>query len=126
MATYLKLRSDIEVEVRYNLTDPTDYGSTPDGSDARWDRASVLFWFNKGVVDIRRKRPQSKLSGRYVIPYLAYSVTKHTADSYTILEDTYSNMIVNFMCWKMLAEDDVDEHSATRAKEFRAQYYGGI
>jgi len=126
MATYLKLRSDIEVEVRLNLTDPTDYDTTPDGSDAHWDRASMLFWFNKGVVDIRRKRPQSKLDCRDTIPYVAYSVTKHTADSYTILDETYANMIVNFICWKMLSQDDVDEYSSIKAKEYRSQYYGGI
>jgi len=126
MDTYLKLRSDIEVEVRYNLTDPTDYGVTPDGSDARWDRASILFWFNKGVADIRRKRPQAKLCGRDQISFTSFTVTNHTNDSDTILADTYNNMIVSFMCWKMLGEDDVDEHSAIRAREFKAQYYGGI
>ena len=47
MTTYLKLRSDIEVEVRYNLTDPNDYSTYPDGSDAEWDRATMIFWFNK-------------------------------------------------------------------------------
>lgn len=126
MTTYLKLRSDVEVEVRYNLTDPTDYGTTPDGSDAHWDRDAMIFWFNKGIVDIRKKRPESKLCGRDTIAYDAYTVAKHTADSDSILPDTYGNMIVNFMCWKMLDQDNVDEYSAANAQKYKAQYFGGI
>jgi len=126
MSTYLKLRSDVEVAVRLELSDPTDYGTTPDGSDAHWDRGTILFWFNKGIQDIRRKRPESNLSDVDVINFITYTVANHTNDSYSILADNYYNLIVNYICWKLLAQDNVDEHSATKSDRYQSVYFGGI
>ncbi len=126
MATYLKLRSDVEIAVRLELSDPTTYSTTPDGTDAHWDRTTMLFWFNKGVQDIRRKRPESNLDDMDVIDFVEYTVANHTADAYSILADNYFNLIVNFICWKLLSQDNVDEHSATKSDRYQSVYYGGI
>ena len=126
MAQYLKLRSDVEVAVRLELSDPTDYNAMPDGSDARWNRDTMLFWFNKGIQDIRRKRPESKLDDLDIIEFTEYTITDHTEDNPSILRDNYFNLIVNYICWKLLSQDNVDEYSAVKASKYQASYYGGI
>jgi len=126
VATYLKLRSDIEVAVRDALTDPTDYSGTPDGTDARWNRETLLYWFNSGVKDVRRKRPEAKYNGRELIDFREFTVALHTADGLTLLEENLFNLIVNYICWRLLEQDNVDEHSARKAAQFQAAYYGGI
>jgi len=123
---YLKLRSDVEIDVRYQLADPNDYDTYPDASDSGWDRDTIIFWFNKGIQDIRRKRPESKLNGRSEITYVPYTTVKHTADSYSILSDDFYNLIVSYICWKCLSQDNVDEYSAKRANEFQSKYYAGV
>ena len=125
-ATYLKLRSDIEAAVRLELTDPTVYGTTPDGSDAHWDRATLLYWFNSGVNEIRRKRPESIYNGRDKVDYIAFDSDDHTADNDTILEDNLFNLIFNYVCWRLLAQDNVDEHTDKKAGKYEAKFYGGI
>lgn len=123
---YLKMRSDIEVAVRDALNDPNDYTTYPDGSDSRWTRADMLYYLNSGIKDIRRKRPEAKLSNRDLIDFVEFSTTNHTNDSYTILRDTYYNMIINYIVWKCYAMDDVDEKSSKKAGEFERRYYGGM
>jgi len=127
MTTYLKLRSDIEEDVRLQLADPNDYSADPDASDSHWDRDTIIFWFNKGVKDIRRKRPESRYTcGHEEIVYSNFNDTRHTLDSDTILQEEYYNLIVNFICWKCLSQDNVDEYSSIKASQHEAKYYGGI
>lgn len=127
MTTYLKMRSDIEVDVRYELNDPNDYATDPDASDSHWDRDTLIYWLNKGIKDIRRKRPEAKYTCNHVeITYKDFATANHTADNYTILPEAYFNLIVNYICWKCLSQDDVDEYSAIKAGKYEAKYYGGI
>lgn len=126
MPTYLKMRSDIEVAVRLELTDPTNYGTTPDGTDAHWDRTTFIYWLNAGIKDIRRKRPESIYNGRDKVDFIAFDVADHTADNDTILEENLFNSIYYYLCWKLSNQDNVDEHTERKAVGYEAKYYGGI
>ena len=123
---YLKMRTEIEVAVRDALNDPTDYGTTPDGTDARWNRVDMLFYLNAGIKDIRRKQSESKLAGREVIDFVAFTTTNHTNDSYVILSDRFYNLIVSYIAWKCYAMDDENEQSARKADKYAEAYYGGV
>ena len=119
---YLKFRSDVELEVRRLLADPNDYSSDPDASESHWDRDDMIFWLNKGIKDIRAKRPEAKLLGNTYIDFVEYTETNHTNDAFTILAEKYNNMLVNYIVWKCYKMDDVDEESARKAVEFEVAY----
>ena len=123
---FLKMRSEIELDVRALLHDPNDYDTYADGSDARWNRETMLLWLNRGIEDIRRKRPEARLNGRDKLDYSKFSVLSHTNDSYTILDSKFHNLIINYIVWKCYSEDDVDAESARKANEYQAKYYGGV
>jgi len=123
---FLKLRTEIEKQVRLNLHDPNDYDTYPTGSDAHWDRDTMLFFFNRGVEDIFRKRPEAQLSDRTAVTFVEFTVANHTADSFTQLSDNFFNLIVNYISWQCYDMDDVDEESARKAEKYQARYYGGI
>lgn len=102
--------NDIVDEVRSQISDETS---------VRWSDTVLRTYAFSGEIEIVGKHPEAQFENR-VLASTPVLLTANT-QSFTI-DASWRTPLIDFVCSKVLSEDDEDQHNAALAKKFFAAF----